>query len=284
MRRTLTPSRVGIYLLLFFFAFIFLVPVYVMLSGSMKTFAEVQDLSRLWSPPSGLNFESFKVAWSGIPGQGLRGLNNNLLNSIKLTVPATLISAILGSINGYILSKWKFRGADIVFPLMLFGMFIPYQSILVPLTQTLAYIGLGGTLWGLILVHIVYGLPITTLIFRNYYAEVPGEMLEAARIDGAGIFGVYRQVLFPLSLPGFVVVIIWQFTNIWNEFLFAVTILQKPELQPITVALNNLSGSQIKEWNVIMAGSLIAAIPTLFIYIIMGRFFIRGLLAGSVKG
>lgn len=284
MKRTLTLPRVGIYLLLVFFAIIFLVPVYVMISGSMKSFAEVQDLSRLWSPPSGLNFESFKAAWSGIPEQGLRGLNQNLLNSIKLTIPATLISAMLGSMNGYILAKWKFPGADIVFPLMLFGMFIPYQSILVPLTQTLAYIGLGGTLWGLILVHVVYGLPITTLIFRNYYAEVPSEMLEAARIDGAGIFGVYRWVLFPLSLPGFVVVIIWQFTNIWNEFLFAVTILQKPELQPITVALNNLSGSQIKEWNIIMAGSLIAAIPTLIIYIIMGRYFIRGLLAGSVKG
>lgn len=284
MKRSLTPSRVGVYLLLFFFAILFLVPVYVMLSGSMKTFAEVQDLSKLWSLPSGLNFESFKAAWSGIPEQGLRGLNQNLLNSIKLTIPATLISAMLGSMNGYILAKWKFPGADIIFPLMLFGMFIPYQSILVPLTQTLAYIGLGGTLWGLILVHVVYGLPITTLIFRNYYAEVPSEMLEAARIDGAGIFGVYRWVLFPLSLPGFVVVIIWQFTNIWNEFLFAVTILQKPELQPITVALNNLSGSQIKEWNIIMAGSLIAAIPTLIIYIIMGRYFIRGLLAGSVKG
>jgi len=167
---------------------------------------------------------------------------------------------------------------------MLFGMFIPYQSVLIPLTQTLAFIGLGGTLWGLILVHVVYGIPITTLIFRNYYAEVPTELIEAARIDGAGLLGVYRRIMFPLSLPGFVVVIIWQFTNIWNEFLFAVSILQRPEMQPITVALRNLSGSQIKEWNIVMAGTLIAAIPTLLIYIILGRYFIRGLLAGSVKG
>jgi glucose/mannose transport system permease protein len=167
---------------------------------------------------------------------------------------------------------------------MLFGMFIPYQSVLIPLTQTLAAIGLGGTLWGLILVHVVYGIPITTLIFRNYYAEVPTDMIEAARIDGANILGIYWRVLFPLSLPGFVVVIIWQFTNIWNEFLFAVTILQKPELQPITVALRNLAGSQIKEWNMVMAGAIIAALPTLLIYIVMGRYFIRGLLAGSVKG
>jgi glucose/mannose transport system permease protein len=284
MTRRINPARIGVYFLLIFFSIIFLIPVYVMLSGSLKDFAEVQDLSKMWGLPSTLTFESFRSAWSGIPEKGLRGLSQNLINSIKLTVPATIISAMLGSMNGYVLSKWKFPGANIVFPLLLFGMFIPYQAILVPLTVTLAYIGLGGTLWGLILVHVVYGIPITTLIFRNYYAEVPNEMVEAGRIDGAGFFGIYRHILFPLSVPGFVVVIIWQFTNIWNEFLFAVTILQKPELQPITVALRNLSGSQIKEWNMVMAGAIIAALPTLLVYIIMGRFFIRGLLAGSVKG
>ncbi len=278
------PMRFGIYTLLTLFALLFLVPVYVLLISSFKPFAEVQDLSRMWLPPKQPTLESFYVAWFGIPEKGLRGLSLNILNSLKLTIPATIISSMLGSMNGYILSKWKFRGADILFALMLFGMFIPYQSILIPLTRVIAAIGLGGTLWGLILVHVVYGIPITTLIFRNYYAEVPTEMIEAARIDGAGIFKVYWKVLFPLSLPGFVVVIIWQFTNIWNEFLFAVTILQRPELQPITVALRNLAGSQIKEWNVVMAGTLIAALPTLLIYIIMGRFFIRGLLAGSVKG
>lgn len=278
------PSRLAVYLLLVLFAIVFLIPVYVMLTSSLKTFAEVQDLSRMWSLPSSIQFESFKAAWSGIPEKGLRGMNKNLLNSILLTVPATILSSLLGSLNGYVLSKWKFPGANTIFYLLLFGMFIPYQSVLIPLTQTLAIIGLGGTLWGLILVHVVYGIPITTLIFRNYYAEVPTEMVEAARIDGAGILGVYWHVMFPLSIPGFVVVIIWQFTNIWNEFLFAVTTLQKPELQPITVALRNLSGSQIKEWNVVMAGTLIAAIPTLIIYIFLGRYFIRGLLAGSVKG
>jgi glucose/mannose transport system permease protein len=280
----LNPTRIAIYALLILFALVFLVPVYVMVVSSLKTFAQVQDLSKLWSPPTGIYLESFRAAWSGIPEKGLRGLSQNLLNSVYLTVPATLLSSLLGSLNGYVLAKWKFRGANVVFPLMLFGMFIPYQSILIPLTQTLATIHLGGTIWGLILVHVVYGIPITTLIFRNYYAEVPTDLVEAARIDGAGILGVYWRVLFPLSLPGFVVVIIWQFTNIWNEFLFAVSILQKPELQPITVALRNLAGSQIQEWNMIMAGTLIAAIPTLLIYIILGRYFIRGLLAGSVKG
>ncbi len=284
MTQRLNPARIAIYTLLILLALIFLVPVYVMIVSSLKPFAEVQDLSRLWSPPAGVTLESFRAAWAGIPEKGLRGLSQNLLNSLYLTIPATIISSMLGSLNGYVLSKWRFRGANVVFPLMLFGMFIPYQSILIPLTQTLATIGLGGTLWGLILVHVVYGIPITTLIFRNYYAEVPTDLVEAARIDGAGILGAYWQVMFPLSLPGFVVVIIWQFTQIWNEFLFAVTVLQKPELQPITVALRNLSGSQIKEWNVVMAGALIAAMPTLLIYVIMGRYFIRGLLAGSVKG
>jgi glucose/mannose transport system permease protein len=280
----LDPSRIGIYILLILFAALFLVPAYVLVVSSLKTFPEVQDLSKLWSLPSGIDLASFRAAWSGIPEKGLRGLSQNLLNSIYLTVPATILSSMLGSLNGYVLSKWKFRGANVIFPLMLFGMFIPYQSILIPLTQTLATIGLGGTLWGLILVHVVYGIPITTLIFRNYYAEVPTDLIEAARIDGAGILSVYWRVMFPLSLPGFVVVIIWQFTQIWNEFLFAVSILQRPELQPITVALRNLAGSQIQEWNMIMAGTLIAAVPTLLIYIILGRFFIRGLLAGSVKG
>jgi glucose/mannose transport system permease protein len=284
MSRRFNPMRIGVYVLLTAFAIIFLAPVYVMLVSALKTFAEVQDLSRMWSLPAGLNLDSFVSAWAGIPEKGLRGLSQNLLNSVNLTIPATFLSSMLGSLNGYVLSKWKFRGADVVFPLMLFGMFIPYQSILIPMTQTLSAIGLGGTLWGLVLVHVVYGIPITTLIFRNYYAGVPTDMVEAARIDGAGILGVYWRVMFPVSLPGFVVVIIWQFTNIWNEFLFAVCILQKPELQPITVALRNLSGSQIKEWNMVMAGTVIAALPVLLIYIVMGRYFIRGLLAGSVKG
>lgn len=284
MSKRLTPGRILVYVLLVLFAVIFLVPVYVLLSSALKTFAEVQDLSRLWSLPSGIYLGSFRSAWLGLPEKGLRGLSQNLLNSLWLTIPATVLSALMGSLNGYVLAKWKFRGSNILFFLMLFGMFIPYQSILIPLTQFLGSLGLGGTIWGLILVHVVYGLPITTLIFRNYYAEVPTDLIEAARIDGAGFMSIYWRVLFPLSIPGFVVVVIWQFTNIWNEFLFAVTILQNPELQPITVALRNLSGSQIKEWNLVMAGALIAAIPTLLIYILAGRYFIRGLLAGSVKG
>lgn len=281
-------QRLAIYLLLSAFAGLFLIPVYLLFITSMKSFAEV-SLYRMWDLPSGLSFDSFSKAWLGSPKEGFRGLGVNFLNSVYLTVPATILSALLGSINGYILTKWKFRGSDVLFPLLLFGMFIPYQSILIPLVQVLSKIpwfggSLYGTIPGLIFVHVIYGIPITTLIFRNYYAAIPTELVEAARIDGATIFSVYRHVLFPLSVPGFVVVMIWQFTSVWNDFLFAVTITGNPDVQPITVGLNNLAGSYIVEWNVQMAGSLLAALPTLAVYIFLGRFFLRGLLAGSLKG
>jgi glucose/mannose transport system permease protein len=166
---------------------------------------------------------------------------------------------------------------------MLFGMFIPYQAILIPLFDFLRSVGLYGGLYGLILAHVVYGLPITTLIFRNYYGEIPDEMLEAGKIDGAGFFGLYGRIVFPLSLPGFVVVIIWQFTQIWNEFLFAVTLTSQAN-QPITVALAQLAGGEAVRWNLPMAGAILAALPTLLVYILLGRYFVKGLLAGSVKG
>jgi len=283
-------SRVLIYIVLTIFAVLYLMPVYVLLITGMKSFAEV-SLSRMWALPSGLHFHSFVKAWTGgIAAEGFGelarfgGLGKNFINSVYLAVPATLISAMIGSINGYVLAKWRFRGSEVLFPLLLFGMFIPYQSILIPLMQTLNRMGLYGSIPGLIFVHVVYGIPITTLIFRNYYASVPTELVEAARIDGANIFGIYRHVLFPLSAPGFVVVLIWQFTSIWNDFLFAVTVIGNPEVQPITVALNNLAGSLIVEWNVQMAGALLAALPTLLVYIFLGRYFMSGLMAGSLKG
>jgi glucose/mannose transport system permease protein len=279
---TARAFRPLLYVFLIAISLFYLAPVYVLFITSLKSFAEV-GLERMWTLPTSLSFESFAKAWFGSAREGLPGLSRNFMNSLSLTVPATLISAMLGSVNGYVLAKWKFRGADIVFPLLLFGMFIPYQSILIPLVQTLQALQLYGSIPGLILVHVVYGIPITTLIFRNYYAGVPTELVEAARIDGASLLGVYRWVLFPISMPGFVVVLIWQFTSIWNEFLFAV-VLTTPAAQPITVALNNLAGSFIVEWNVQMAGALLAALPTLLVYIFLGRFFMRGLLAGALKG
>jgi glucose/mannose transport system permease protein len=281
--RAIRPTRVLIYAVLIAFALFYLMPIYVLLVTGLKSFTEV-SLDRMWALPEGFSLDSFRDAWFGNEQSAIRGLAGNFYNTILLTVPATLISAMLGSMNGYVLAKWKFRGADLLFPLILFGMFIPYQAILIPLVQTTQSLGLYGSIPGLIFVHVVYGIPITTLIFRNYYASVPTELVEAARIDGSGILGVYRHILFPLSLPGFVVVIIWQFTSIWNEFLFAIVLTSNPRVQPIMVALNNLAGSYSVQWNVQMAGALMAALPTLLVYILLGRYFLRGLLAGSLKG
>jgi glucose/mannose transport system permease protein len=281
--RPIRPTRVVTYAVLILFAAFYLMPIYVLLVTGMKSFTEV-SLDRMWDLPEGFSLDSFRDAWFGNEQTAIRGLAGNFYNTILLTVPATIISAMLGSMNGYILAKWKFRGADVLFPLILFGMFIPYQAILIPLVQTTQALGIYGTIPGLIFVHVVYGIPITTLIFRNYYASVPTELVEASRIDGAGILGVYRHVMVPLSIPGFVVVAIWQFTSIWNEFLFAIVLTSNPRVQPIMVALNNLAGSYSVQWNVQMAGALMAALPTLLVYILLGRFFLRGLLAGSLKG
>lgn len=275
--------RMLVYVTLVVFALFYLMPVYVLVVTGLKSFQEI-SLDRMWDLPRGLSLESFRSAWFGSQQASINGLSANFVNSLKLAVPATLISAMLGSLNGYILAKWKFRGADLLFTAILFGMFIPYQSILIPLVRFLQSIGLYGTIPGLVLVHVIYGLPITTLIFRNYYSAVPTSLVEAARIDGADILGVYRHIMFPISIPGFVVVMIWQFTSIWNEFLFAIVLMSNPKVQPITVALNNLAGSYSVAWNIQMAGALLAALPTLVVYIFLGRYFMRGLLAGSLKG
>jgi glucose/mannose transport system permease protein len=257
-----------------FMVVFYLLPIYVMLITGLKSFEEV-NLATMWQLPTGLNLDNFQAAF--------QALRPNLVNSLLLTIPAAIGSSILGAFNGYVLSKWRFRGSEVVFTLLLFGMFIPYQSDPHPARAVHAEINLYGGIPGLILVHIVYGLPIVTLIFRNYFAGVPTELVESARIDGASLFGVFRHIMVPLSPPAFAVVLIWQFTNIWNEFLFAV-VLTRPSSWPVTVALNNLAGSQIVEWNVQMAGALLAAVPTLLVYILLGRFFVRGLMAGAVKG
>jgi glucose/mannose transport system permease protein len=253
----------------------FLLPFYVMVVTGLKQ-TESVSLSTMWNLPSHLSAGGFTEAWNR--------LVPNLGNSLKIAIPATIISAIWGAINGYVFAKLKFRGANVLFALFVFGMFIPYQSILIPLIQFLQGIKIYGTIWGLITVHVVYGIPITSLIFRNYFANIPDDLMESARIDGAGVIRIFTHIMLPLSKPAFVVVAIFQFTNIWNDFLFGVTILPTPDKQPITVALNNLSGSYSVDWNVVMAGAVIAALPTALVYILCGRYFIRGLLAGSVKG
>jgi glucose/mannose transport system permease protein len=260
---------------LFLCMLFFLMPLYVMVVTGMKDSTNV-SLSTMWNLPTRLSGGGFMEAW--------QRLLPNLGNSLMLAIPATVVSSILGSINGYLFAKWKFPGANVLFAFLVFGMFIPYQSILIPLIQWLQFIHLYGTIWGLIIVHVIYGLPITSLIFRNYFANLPDELLEAARIDGAGLVRIFTRVMLPLAKPAFVVVGIFQFTNIWNDFLFGVTILPNPQAQPVTVALNNLSGSYSVDWNVVMAGAVVVALPTALVYIFLGRYFMRGLLAGSVKG
>jgi glucose/mannose transport system permease protein len=268
-------TRVALYALLLVAAVFYIIPVYLLFMTGLKSFSEAANVALMWRLPQAPNFDSFGEAW--------RLISPNFMNSASIAIPAAVISSILGSVNGYILAKWRFRGSETLFTLILFGMFIPYQSVLIPLLKVESSFGLYGTLQGLVIVHIIYGIPITTLIFRNYYVGIPEELVEASRIDGAGFFGIYRHILLPLSIPGFVVVLIWQFTSAWNDFLFAVT-LTKQSTWPITVAVNNLAGSFEVAWNVQMAGALIAALPTLVIYVLLGRYFMRGLLAGSLKG
>jgi glucose/mannose transport system permease protein len=289
-RRPVHWTRVLLYAILTLFAIWYLMPVYVMLITGFKSQQEALNIQTMWTPPRVISWKSFLIAWSGSAESSVVGLQQGFWNSVRLVIPATLFSAFIGSINGYILSKWKFHGANVIFTLMLFGMFIPYQSVLIPLVQTyqafrqVTGIQLFSTIPGLIVAHTIYGIPICTLIFRNYYTQIPTEVVEASRIDGANLFGIYRYVLFPLSIPAFVVVMIWQFTSIWNDFLFGVTLANTPKVYPITVALNNIAGSFSVPWNVQMAGALLTALPPLLVYIFLGRYFMRGLMAGSLKG
>jgi glucose/mannose transport system permease protein len=260
---------------LLLFAAFYLAPLYLMGVTGLKG-AENVSLSSMWNLPTELSAGGFAEAW--------RRLFPSLINSLEMTIPATIISSVLGAVNGYIFAKWRFKGSNFLFTVFVFGMFIPYQSILIPLIQFLQQIKLYGTIWGLITVHVIYGIPITALIFRNFFNSIPNELLEAARIDGAGLVKIFWHVMLPLARPAFVVAGIYQFTNIWNDFLFGVTVVPNPKAQPVTVALNNLSGSFSVDWNVVMAGALLAALPTALIYILLGKFFVQGMLAGSIKG
>ncbi|WP_308286950.1 carbohydrate ABC transporter permease [Actinomadura parmotrematis] len=262
--------------LLLAFAVVFLIPVYVLLVTSFKPFAEA-DPSAAWSLPRHWSVEGWKAAWPVLrPG---------LANSFKIAISGSVISAALGSLNGYVLAKWRFRGADAVFTLFLFGMFIPYQAVMIPLAGLLTRMELVGTIRGLVLAHVVYGLPICTLIFRNYYVTIPDELIEASRVDGAGMLRTYASVVLPVSGPAFAVTVIWQFTSLWNDFLFAV-FLGAPDSWPVTVMLNNTAGSGAVavQYDQQMASALLASLPTLLVYLLLGRFFMRGLMAGALKG
>ena len=275
-----------LFLILGLFALYYIAPLYVMIVTSLKTMDEIRQ-GNLMSLPGEIIFDSWKTAWSGRGGidAGNVFLRPFFWNSLKMVVPAVLISTFFGALNGYALTKWRFKGDNILFLAFLFGCFIPYQAILLPMSRTLGMLGISNSISGLVLVHTVYGLSFTTLFFRNYYISIPDEMIKAARIDGAGFFKIFFKVLLPISSPIIVVTVIWQFTNIWNDFLFGSS-FSFGEAAPIQVALNNmvLTSTSVKEYNVDMAAAFIAGIPTLLVYILAGKYFIRGLTAGSVKG
>jgi glucose/mannose transport system permease protein len=264
-----------ILLVLCAFRLMFLIPVYVMVCMALKSREQV-SLATMWSFPTAISGAGILDAW--------RHLNPNIGNSLAIALWGTVISAIIGSINGYLFSKWRFKGSNVVFNVILCGMFVPFQSVLIPLVKVLQNLHLYGTIPGLVFVHVVYGIPTTTLIFRDYFANIPKEMMEAARVHGAGVIRSFTHVMLPLAKPAFVVVGIFQFTNIWNDFLFGLTILPNPKMQPVTVALNNLSGTFSVDWNVVMGGAVIVGLPTTIVYVVLGRFFVQGLMAGSVKG
>ena len=274
-----------LYFLLFIFALYYLAPLFVMVTTSLKDLEEIKTGS-LISLPREVTFDAWLTAWSGAcSGIKCEGLKPYFWNSILMAVPAVAISTFIGAVNGYVIAQWRFRGANLIFSLMLFGCFIPFQVILLPMARLLGILGLAGSIQGLVFVHVVYGLGFTTLFFRNYYVTISPELIRAAKIDGAGFFRIFWSVFLPLSLPIIVVTVIWQFTQIWNDFLFGVSFSQAGT-QPINVALNNIVNSTtgVKEYNVDMAAAIIAALPTLFVYIVAGKYFIRGLTAGSVKG
>jgi glucose/mannose transport system permease protein len=262
------------YCLLILFVIVLLMPLYVLVVTSFKSGSEI-GVNGQWSLPSHWTFASWEKAWGRLgPSFG---------RTFELAIPVALISSIIGAANGFVLSRWRFPGADVIFTLILFGMFIPYQAVMIPLGEIINWIGIAKGIPTLILVHVIYGIPICTLIFRNYYATtVPIELIEAANVDGAGLLRTFRSIILPVSVPGFVVTIIWQFTSSWNDYLFAI-FLSNTRNGPITIALNALAGAQSPDYAASMAGALITSLPTLVVYILLGRWFIGGLMAGSVK-
>ncbi|MFY1709395.1 carbohydrate ABC transporter permease [Tritonibacter scottomollicae] len=278
-------GRTFIYGLLAILAALYLMPLWVMITTSLKPLDEIYSGSFIGLPET-VTFEAWSKAWAGACiGTECTGLKPYFVNSILMVVPAVLLSTGLGALNGYVLTKWRFKGANLVFGMMLFGCFLPYQAVILPMAQVLGKLGLSGSIPGLILVHTVYGICFTSLFFRNYFITIPDELTKAAQIDGAGFFRIFFSIMLPAALPIIVVSCIWQFTQVWNDFLFGVSFTAGSET-PITVALNNIVNVTTgrKQYNVDMASAMIAAIPTLLVYVLAGRYFVRGLTAGAVKG
>ena len=277
--------RIAVYGFLLLAALFFLAPLYVMLATSFKDAAQIRE-GNLLSLPTSINLDSWKLAWSSAcTGVDCRGLRPYFWNSVSMAVPAVLISTAWGAVNGYVLSMWKFKGSDLFFGFILFGVFMPFQVVLLPMSQVLGFLGLSSSITGLVLVHCLAGMAGTTLFFRNYYTAIPRELVSAARIDGAGFWRIFFRIVIPMSTPILMVTLIWQFTNIWNDFLFGVA-FSGADSKPITVGLNNMANtsSSVKSYNVDMAAAVIAGLPTMLVYVLAGQYFVKGLTAGAVKG
>ncbi|WP_159948585.1 carbohydrate ABC transporter permease [Rhizobium sp. 18065] len=284
-RRTFSGRNIMLYGALIFFALYYLLPLYVMIVTSLKGMPEIR-MGNIFSPPMEITFEPWVKAWAtACTGLNCDGLSRGFWNSVRITVPSTLISILIASVNGYALANWRFKGADLFFTILIVGAFIPYQVMIYPIVIVLRELGIYGTLTGLIIVHTIFGMPILTLLFRNYFTSLPEELFKAARIDGAGFWQIYLRIMLPMSLPIFVVAMILQITGIWNDFLFGV-VFTRPEYYPMTVQLNNIVNSVqgVKEYNVNMAATLLTGAVPLFVYFVSGRLFVRGIAAGAVKG
>jgi len=283
--RTLSRRNIFLYGTLIVVALYYALPLYIMVVTSLKGMPEVR-LGNIFSPPLEITFQPWVKAWSeACTGLNCDGLSRGFWNSVVITVPSVVLSIIIASVNGYALANWRFKGANVFFTILIFGAFIPYQVMLYPIVILLRELGLYGSLPGLVLVHTIFGMPILTLLFRNYFASIPEELFKAARVDGAGFWGIFLQVMVPMSLPIFVVAIILQITGIWNDFLFGV-IYTKPANYPMTVQLNNIVNSVqgVKEYNVNMAATILTGLVPLVVYFVSGKLFVRGIAAGAVKG
>ena len=284
-KRTFSKTNVIVYGSLFLVSIYYLLPLWVMVVTSLKGMPEIR-IGNIFAPPLEITFQPWVKAWSeACTGINCDGLSRGFGNSVRILIPSVIISILIASINGYALANWRFKGSNTFFTILIVGAFIPYQVMIYPLVILLREIGLMGSLWGLVLVHTIFGMPILTLLFRNHFASIPEELFKAARIDGAGFWGIYFRVLLPMSVPIFVVAMILQVTGIWNDFLFGV-IYTKPDTYPMTVQLNNIVNSiqGVKEYNVNMAATLLTGAVPLLIYFISGKLFVRGIAAGAVKG
>jgi glucose/mannose transport system permease protein len=284
-RRRFSRRNIFLYGTLIMVSIYYLLPLYVMIVTSLKGMPEIR-MGNIFSPPIEITFEPWVKAWAeACTGLNCDGLSRGFWNSVRITVPSVIVSIAIASVNGYALANWRFKGADIFFTILIFGAFIPYQVMLYPIVIMLREIGLYGSLAGLVMVHSIFGMPILTLLFRNYFKSLPDELFKAARVDGAGFWGIYFRIMLPMSLPIFVVAMILQVTGIWNDFLFGV-VYTKPDLYPMTVQLNNIVNSVqgVKEYNVNMAATILTGLVPLTIYFVSGRLFVRGIAAGAVKG